>query len=426
VTRFAVAGLLVAALLALVTGVLARRAGAEEATRSFQRLAAVVAGSVIAPELSQELLTGDPAATERLARVAHPLLAAGTVEHITVQEADGRVPWSDQPGLIGSTEPLRLDQRTALRNGSVVSADTSDPADGSPALLTTSVGVRDVAGAPLLVEVDERRSDVEANARTAWRYFAPASLGALLLLELVQIPLVWLLARRVRRAQDAEDVLLQDAQEASDVERRRIAADVHDNVLPGLTGLTYDLDAARLGAPGAEVLRTLLARTATDLRTSIGELRALLVDLGRARLPDAGLSTALAALAHRMELRGTRVVIQAADLDRLPRPVAEILYRCAAETLRNIAAHSGAERVEVCVRRDGDDVHLVIEDDGRGFDDLRLAQSEAAGHLGLRSLGGLVADAGGTLTASSAPGQGTRVVATLPLGTGRRRVEARS
>lgn len=424
--RFAVANLLVAALLALATGVLARRAGAEEATRSFQRLAAVVAGSVIAPELTQELLAGDPAAAERLARVARPLLAAGTVEHITVQEGDGRVPWSDQPGLIGSTEPLRPDQRTALQNGSVVSADDTDPAGGSRALLTTSVGVRDAAGAPLLVKVGERRTDVEANARTAWRHFAPASLGALLLLELIQIPLVWRLARRVRHAQDAEDVLLRSAQEASDVERRRIAAEVHDNVLPGLTGLTYDLDAARLAAPGAEVLRTLLARTATGLRTSIGELRALLVDLGRARLPDAGLSTALAALAYRMELHGTRVVIRDADLDQLPRSVAEVLYRCAAETLRNIAAHSGAERVEVSVRRDGDDVHLVIEDDGRGFDDLRLAQSEAAGHLGLRSLGGLVADAGGTLTASSAPGQGTRVVAMLPLGTGRRRVEARS
>jgi two-component system NarL family sensor kinase len=422
VTRVAVAGLVVAALLALATGVLARKAGAEEATRSFQRLAAVVAGSVVAPELTQQLLTGDPAAGERLARVVDPLLEAGAVQHITVRKADGQVLWSDQPELAGSTGPLRPDQRTALRNGTVVSADDADPADG----LTTSVGVRDAAGAPLLVEVGERRSDVEANARTAWRHFAPASLGALLLLELVQVPVIWWLARRVRRAQDAEDALRQSAEGAAEVERRRIAAEVHDNVLPGLTGLTYDLDAARLGAPGAEVLRTLLARTATGLRTSIGELRALLVDLGRSRLPDAGLSTALAALAYRMELRGTRVGIRAADLDHLPRPVAEMLYRCAEETLRNIAAHSGAEQVEVSVHRDGDDVHLVIEDDGRGFDDSRLARSEAAGHLGLRALGGLVADAGGSLTASSAPGQGTRVAATLPLEAERRRVGAGS
>jgi signal transduction histidine kinase len=103
-----------------------------------------------------------------------------------------------------------------------------------------------------------------------------------------------------------------------------------------------------------------------------------------------------------------------------------MLYRCAEEMLRNIAAHSGAERVEVSVRHDGGDVHLVIEDDGRGFDDSRLARSEAAGHLGLRALGGLLADAGGSLTASSAPGQGTRVVATMPLQTGRRRVGAGS
>ena len=424
VTRVAVAGLLVAALLALVTGVLARNARAEEATRSFQRLAAVVAGSVVAPQLTKELLAGDPAAGERLRRVVDPLLEAGAVAHITVQEADGRVLWADQPGLTGTTARLRPEQRTALQNGSV--ASVGDQADRSGDLLTTSVGVSDAAGAPLLVEVDERRSDLEANARTEWRHFAPASLGALLLLELVQIPVVWRLARRARRAQETEDALRRDAEAASEVERRRIAAEVHDNVLPGLTGLTYDLDAARLGAPGPDVLRTLLGRTATGLRTSIGELRALLVDLGRARLPDAGLSTALAALSYRMELRGTRVVIRAADLDHLPRSVAEMLYRCAEETLRNIAAHSGAEQVEVSVLREGDDVHLVIEDDGRGFDDSRLARREAAGHLGLRALGGLISDAGGSLTASSAPGQGTRVVATLPLDAGRRRVEAGS
>ena len=426
VTLVAVAGLLVAALLALATGLLARKVGAEEATRSFQRLAAVVAGSVVGPQLTQELLAGDPAAGEPLARVVDPLLEAGAVAHVTVREADGRVLWSDQPGLTGSVGPLRPDQRTALRNGSVVSADATDPAGGSRDLLTTSVGVSDVAGAPLLVEVGERRSDLEANAATAWRHFAPASIGALLLLELVQVPVVWWFARRLRRARDTEDALRQSAAGAAQVERRRIAAEVHDNVLPGLTGLTYDLDAARLTAPGVEVLRTLLTRTATGLRTSISELRALLIDLSRSRLPDAGLSAALAALAYRMELRGTHVGIRGADLDHLPRAVAEMLYRCAEEMLRNIAAHSGAERVEVSVRHDGGDVHLVIEDDGRGFDDSRLARSEAAGHLGLRALGGLLADAGGSLTASSAPGQGTRVVATMPLQTGRRRVGAGS
>ena len=58
---------------------------------------------------------------------------------------------------------------------------------------------------------------------------------------------------------------------------------------------------------------------------------------------------------------------------------------------------------------------MVIDDDGCGFDEERLAQRNEAGHLGLRALGDLAADAGGSLTAQSAPGQGTRLVVWVPL-----------
>jgi signal transduction histidine kinase len=202
--------------------------------------------------------------------------------------------------------------------------------------------------------------------------------------------------------------------EASDVERRRIAGEVHDTIVPGLTGLTYELDAARLDAPGA-VDTALLARTADGVRRSIAELRALSVDLSRTRLPEAGLGPALAGLAARMELSGTHVAVDATGLEDLPAQAAEVLYRCAQETLRNVAAHSGAEQVEISVAREAGDVTMVVDDDGRGFDEARLTASEEAGHLGLRALGDLVADAGGTLTASSAPGQGTRVIVRVPL-----------
>ena len=58
---------------------------------------------------------------------------------------------------------------------------------------------------------------------------------------------------------------------------------------------------------------------------------------------------------------------------------------------------------------------LVVDDDGRGFDTADLERQLAGGHLGLRSLGDLVADAGGTLTVRSAPGQGTRAEVSVPV-----------
>jgi signal transduction histidine kinase len=268
---------------------------------------------------------------------------------------------------------------------------------------------------PLLVDVSERYDDMQQSARRLWLHFAPAGLGALIVLEVVQIPLAWGLARRIRRHQEAGTGLLHAALEASDVERRRIASDVHDTVVPGLTGLAYALDAARLNGSSAGESAALLGRTADGVRHTIAELRALAVDLSRTRLPEAGLGPALNALAAGMEVSGTRVTVEANGLEDMPRQAAEILYRCAQETLRNVATHSRAETVEIRIVRNAEDVTMIVDDDGRGFDESRFSASEETGHLGLRALGHLVADAGGSLTASSAPGQGTRVVVRVPL-----------
>jgi signal transduction histidine kinase len=292
-------------------------------------------------------------------------------------------------------------------------------------MLTASVGVTDPAGTPRLVDLTQRYDDVEDNAWTVWRLIAPASLGALLLLELVQVPLAWGLARRVRRHQEAEAELLQAALDASDAERRRIAGEVHDDVVPGLAAMAYDLDASRLGPPDPERTTDLLSRTADGLRTSLRQLRALLADLSPARLPEAGLNAGLTGLAARAEARGIRVDVTAPDLSDVPRPAAEVLFRCAQEALRNVIAHSRAESVEVVVTRDASGVQLVVDDDGLGFDGDRLDRSAETGHLGLRALGDLVADAGGSLTATSAPGQGTRLMASVPLDGGRVRVGSR-
>jgi signal transduction histidine kinase len=151
------------------------------------------------------------------------------------------------------------------------------------------------------------------------------------------------------------------------------------------------------------------------VRSGIRRLRALLLDLSQQRVPDEGLAAALAEAADRMSATGVQVSVQVRDLDRVPRPTAEILYRCAQEALRNVAAHSGAERVDITVAVDATDATMTVDDDGRGFEGARLAEQRAAGHLGLQALGNLVADSGGSLTASSSPGQGTRLVVRVPL-----------
>jgi two-component system, NarL family, sensor kinase len=111
--------------------------------------------------------------------------------------------------------------------------------------------------------------------------------------------------------------------------------------------------------------------------------------------------------------------VETGDLEGLPEPVATLLYRCAQEALRNVDTHSRATTVELSVRCDEGNAIMVVDDDGSGFDEGRLARRQATGHLGLRAIGELLADAGGSLVASSAQGQGTRLVATVPLAAAR-------
>ncbi|WP_369133364.1 sensor histidine kinase [Modestobacter sp. I12A-02662] len=411
VAVFVVLAVVAAVILAPSVGAAARRTGTEEASRSFRQLAAVVAGSVVAPLLTPQLVGGSASAEARLDLAVDRLETTAPVVTVAVRDGEGDVVWSDDPSA--TAVPLRPDQRTALQEGTLVLASTDGSARDE---LSASVGVQATGGTPLLVEVTGRRDDLAAPvAWSAWTAFAPVSLGAVLLLQLAQLPFLWRLARRVREHARTESALREAALAATGLERRRIAGEVHDDVLPGLHALVYELDAQRLARVHRDGDAAVLDRTAEGLRSGIRRLRALLLELSEQRVPEEGLEAALARAADRMAATGVEVSVQADDLDRLPGPVAEVLYRCAQESLRNVAAHSGAERVDIAVAVDAAEATMTVDDDGRGFEGSRLAERRAAGHLGLQALGDLVADQGGSLTASSSPGQGTRIVARVPL-----------
>ena len=151
------------------------------------------------------------------------------------------------------------------------------------------------------------------------------------------------------------------------------------------------------------------------LDTSTGELRSLLVDIYPPNLAEEGLPAALTELAEGLQNRGVRVALDVDSAAELTPEVASVLFRSAQEVLRNVLAHSEAGSVELQAVSDGHTARLMVEDDGRGFDPADLQQQRAAGHLGLRALRDLVAQAGGRLVITSAPGEGTRAEVTVPL-----------
>ena len=207
--------------------------------------------------------------------------------------------------------------------------------------------------------------------------------------------------------------MLQRSLAASEVERRRIATDLHDGVVQDLAGVALTLAGAARDRGMPEAPAAVFEHAATSIRSSITALRTTLVDIYPPELVRDGLRSVL------MDLAADSAVIVHCDLadlpDQLPDPLAQALYRVAREALRNVNLHAGARTATLRAGSTGPTTWIEIRDDGAGFDPDTLALRVAEGHLGLMGLDGLARDAGGRFSVVSAPGDGTTVRAEFPL-----------
>jgi two-component system NarL family sensor kinase len=412
-TRYVAIGLAAIALISVVGVWLFHRAGEAEAVRDAKDQTQIAAQGSVESTLSDGLLREQPSALAAVDRVIQERVLSrpdDAIARVKIWDSSGRIVYSDESALIGKRYPLGADEREAFENGRVTAevSDLSKPENryerGTGRLLEVYLPIRTPSGRPVLYETYYRSSFISARAGRIFRQFAPVMIGALALLALIQLPLAWWLARRIQRGQDERERLLKRAIDASDVERRRIARDLHDGVVQDLAAVSYSLAAAAEGAPAPydSNLRTAAAET----RHGIGQLRTLLVEIYPPELHRAGLSAALADLLGTASGRGLETSLDFDPDLRLEPETEALFFRIAQEAVRNAVKHAGAESVTVRVSATAAGARLVVEDDGRGFDP---AVAGGEGHFGLRVLEGLAHDAGGELEIDSAPGSGTRV-----------------
>ncbi|MDQ1698021.1 MAG: two-component system, NarL family, sensor kinase [Frankiaceae bacterium] len=422
VLQFTLAGIIAVAIVGVATAVASRRVGQREATVDARTTTLVKAQTVIEPAVTNGLLTAAPTAVAKIDAVVRKSVLDRSLVRVKVWTRDGTIVYSDEPRLEGSHYTLGVDEIAALDHG-VIEAEVSDLSKpenrferGHGKLLEVYLPIRAPDGKRLLFEANYRYDAVSASGNRIWRSFAPVSIGALIALELVQIPLAWSLARRLRSRQQERERLLRQAIDASDAERRRIASDLHDGVVQDLAGVAYQLagSARREGLP--PLTTSLLEESAAHVQDSIKSLRSLLVDIYPAKLAEAGLPAALTDLIAGVANRGIATGCDVEGLhDDLPDAVAALLYRAAQEALRNVVAHAQASHVQLTVASTGDRVWLDVSDDGVGFTPALAHERAAEGHLGLRGLTDLVAGAGGRLDIDSEPGSGTRMHVEVPI-----------
>lgn len=422
VGQFALVGVVALAIVALATSIASRRVGEREAIADARITTVIRAQGLVTPVLTDDLVAGDESAIARVDEVVRRDVLDDSLVRVKVWAADGRIVYSDEPELIGTSWELGEDKRESMATGRIEAgvSDLTEPENlyerGSGKLLEVYLPVATPSGEVLLFEAYYRYGLVTAQGERLWRSFAPIAIGALVLLELVQIPLAWSLARRLRQRMRERESLLHRALEASDIERRRIASDLHDGVVQDLTGVAFALSAAARREPDPVADRTVIGESADSVRASIRELRTLLVDIYPPDFDDTTLESALADLLSRANEQGIATQLDTGGLrDPLPDPVARILYRSIQEGLRNALDHAHAGTITVSVGTENGVARASVADDGAGFDPDVLPQRHAEGHLGLTALRGLLTDAGGTLEITTRPGAGTTICATVPL-----------
>jgi PAS domain S-box-containing protein len=197
-------------------------------------------------------------------------------------------------------------------------------------------------------------------------------------------------------------------------ERAAIARELHDELGQVLTALRMDTvwmlnhlkDTDPKAADRALTMRELIDKT-------IDEVRGIALRLRPSVLDDLGLIPALEWYTVELEKRsGIAFILKHQNVPKVNEIVATAAYRIAQEALTNVVRHSAATHVEISLQAQGDTLALSVVDNGRGFNNVELSESERLGVAGMRERANL---AGGTLEIQSQPGKGTQVYCRLPI-----------
>jgi signal transduction histidine kinase len=203
--------------------------------------------------------------------------------------------------------------------------------------------------------------------------------------------------------------------EVQDSERRLMARELHDEIGQVLTGLQFILESGRRLAEGEA--KKGFENAQAVVGGLIKQVRDLSMKLLPSMLEDMGLlPTLLWHFDQYLEQTGIEVSFEHFGIENRYPPAVELtVYRIIQEALTNTARYANIKRAQVRVVADDESIHLLVQDNGKGFDLEKTTPTHAFGLMGMRERAFLM---GGQLTVESAPGEGTTIKATLPI-TGR-------
>lgn len=205
---------------------------------------------------------------------------------------------------------------------------------------------------------------------------------------------------------------LREAERACAAERQLTAYDLHDGLLQYVTAALLQIESIEARFVSNAQSRAALETAAALLHQAIAEGRGLLSGMLLPILDEQGLEGAIGNLVETCRAEGIAVDYQhELPPGRLDPLIERTVYRIAQESLGNVRRHSGAKRAQVMLRRDGDQLQLIVRDWGRGFDPAAIPEHR----IGLAGIRKRAEVAAGHAEVDSAPGEGTTVSVELPL-----------
>jgi two-component system sensor histidine kinase UhpB len=210
--------------------------------------------------------------------------------------------------------------------------------------------------------------------------------------------------------------------EVQEEERRRLARDLHDDVGQALTALKIQLESLARGG-GELAARARVDECVDTVQHTLERVRQLSLSLRPPQLDDLGLAAAVRShLDRQARVAGLQAHFETEDAPQVLAPDTETAcFRVAQEAINNVLRHARARNLWVRLFSAGGRLAISVRDDGRGFDiDSVRERSLSGASLGLIGMEERMALAGGSFELRSAPGQGTVLLATFPLGTATR------
>jgi signal transduction histidine kinase len=215
--------------------------------------------------------------------------------------------------------------------------------------------------------------------------------------------------------------------QAQEDERKRISRELHDEIAQTLVGINVRLsELSRDAEVNPRGLQKRIARAQRLVEKSVATVHRFARELRPSVLDDLGLVPALHTFMKGIrEQTGMRVSLSAfGAVEKINGDKRTVLYRVAQEALNNAARHAQASQAEVRIEKLGGAICVTIKDDGKGFQLEQVLRANKNRRLGLLGMRERLQMVGGNVAIDSTPGEGTTILAQIPLADGRPRMDS--